>query len=192
MGGGGSKIEETEQERALARVSMQQWNNYLSTYKPFEDDYMDNVDRLNTDEQYNQAASLAALPVEAAYSEAVNDTVSGLNSRAINPNSGVAKSAMTALDTSKRSAKADNITRAQVGQQSRYLGEMGNVVAMGQGQATTAVNGMGDLASLSSREAYNDTNIALNNRQQNRELAGAVAGAGTRYGLELNPSGSGK
>ena len=184
MGGGGdNKIEETPEQRAQADVEMMQWKDYLSKYRPFEDAFMEDVDRMNTGQQYNQAAGLAAVPVESEFSTAVRDTSRAMVVGGLNPNSGAFKSNLSKLDRAKSTTKADNMNQAQVGQQNRYVGGISNIVRMGQGQETEAVQGYGDLASNSGRKANNDAGIALNNRRDNQQIAGAVVGAGTRYGL---------
>ena len=184
MGGGGdNKIEETPEQRAQADVAMMQWKDYLNKYRPFEDAFMEDVDRMNTGQQYNQVAGLAAVPVESQFSTAVRDTSRAMVSGGLNPNSGSFKSNLSKLDRAKSTTKADNMNQAQVGQQNRYVSGISNIVRMGQGQETEAVQGFSDLSSMSSRKAYNDANNALNNRRDNQQLAGAVVGAGTRYGL---------
>ena len=183
MGGDDSKIEETEQQKASAEVAMSQWKDYLEKYRPFEDSYMEDVDRMNTNQQYNQVAGLAAVPVESQFSTAVRDTSRAMVRGGLNPTSGAFKSNLSKLDRAKSTTKADNMNQAQVGQQNRYVSGISNIVRMGQGQETEAVQGYGDLATNSARKASNDAGIALNNRRDNQQLAGAVVGAGTRYGL---------
>jgi hypothetical protein len=184
MGGGGdNKIEETPEQRAQADVAMMQWKDYLNKYRPFEDAFMEDVDRMNTGQQYNQVAGLAAVPVESQFSTAVRDTSRAMVSGGLNPTSGAFKSNLSKLDRAKSTTKADNMNQAQVGQQNRYVSGISNIVRMGQGQETEAVQGYGDLATNSARKASNDAGIALNNRRDNQQLAGAVVGAGTRYGL---------
>lgn len=189
MGGGDNKIEETEQQKASAEVAMSQWQDYLERYRPFEESYMADVDRMNTSQQYNQVAGLAAIPVESKFSTAVADTSRAMSGAGINPNSGMFKSNLNALDRSKSVAKADNINQAQIGQQNRYVTGLQNVVRMGQGQETEAVQGYTNLASMSSQKANSDTATAIGNSQANRQIAGAVIGAGTRYGLRQTDSG---
>lgn len=184
MGGGGdNKIEETPEQRAQADVAMMQWKDYLNKYRPFEDAFMEDVDRMNTGQQYNQVAGLAAVPVESQFSTAVRDTSRAMVSGGLNPTSGAFRSNLSKLDRAKSTTKADNMNQAQVGQQNRYVSGISNIVRMGQGQETEAVQGYGDLATNSARKASNDAGIALNNRRDNQQLAGAVVGAGTRYGL---------
>lgn len=184
MGGGGdNKIEETEQQKALAEVSMKEWRNYLDKYRPFENAYMDDVDRMNTSQQYDQVAGLAAVPVESEFTNAVMQTSDAMVGAGLNPNSGIFKAELDKLDRRKAQVKADSMSQAQLGQQNRYLGGIQNIVRMGQGQATEAVQGFGDMASMSGQKAYNDARNTLENRSNNAQIGGQVIGAGVRYGL---------
>ena len=189
MGGGDNEIEETEQQKALAEVSMKEWQNYLDKYRPFENAYMDDVERMNTTQQYNQVAGLSAVPVESEFSNAVAETSSAMTRGGINPNSGVFKSQMGKLDRAKSSVKADSMSQAQLGQQNRYVGGINNIVRMGQGQATEAIQGFGDMASMSGQKAYNDARNTMQNRNGNAQIGGQVIGAGVRYGLRQTDSG---
>lgn len=184
MGGGGdNKIEETEQQKALAEVSMKEWRNYLDKYRPFENAYMDDVDRMNTSQQYDQVAGLAAVPVESEFTNAVMQTSDAMVGAGLNPNSGIFKAELDKLDRRKAQVKADSMSQAQLGQQNRYVGGIQNIVRMGQGQATEAVQGFGDMASMSGQKAYNDARNTLENRSNNAQIGGQVIGAGVRYGL---------
>jgi hypothetical protein len=184
MGGGGdNKIEETEQQKALAEVSMKEWRNYLDKYRLFENAYMDDVDRMNTSQQYDQVAGLAAVPVESEFTNAVMQTSDAMVGAGLNPNSGIFKAELDKLDRRKAQVKADSMSQAQLGQQNRYLGGIQNIVRMGQGQATEAVQGFGDMASMSGQKAYNDARNTLENRSNNAQIGGQVIGAGVRYGL---------
>ena len=190
MGGGGdNKIEETEQQRALAEVSMKEWQNYLDKYRPFENAYMDDVERMNTTQQYNQVAGLSAVPVESEFTNAVVDTSQAMVGGGINPNSGLFKAELDKLDRRKAEVKADSMSQAQLGQQNRYEGGLSNIVRMGQGQATEAIQGFGDMASMSGQKAYNDARNAMQNRNNNAQIGGQVIGAGVRYGLRQTDSG---
>lgn len=191
MSKGNTSIKETDQQKALAAVSLERWGDYLANYRPFENSYMEDVDRMNTDSQYNQAATLSALPVESVFSGAAIDTASAMASSGINPNSGLFKAELDKIDRKKREVKTDNMNQAQVSQQNSYLGGLQNIVAMGQGQSTEATQGMMDIASLSSQKAYNAANIGLQNQNANREVLGAGVGAATRYGLQQFNTGGG-
>lgn len=183
MGGGDSKIEETEQQKALAEVSMKEWQNYLKNYRPFENAYMDDVERMNTTQQYNQVAGLAAVPVESEFTNAVASTSQAMVGGGINPNSGMFKAELDKLDRRKSEVKADSMSQAQLGQQNRYVGGINNIVRMGQGQATEAIQGFGDMSSMSGQKAYNDARNAMQNRNDNAQIGGQVIGSGVRYGL---------
>ena len=107
----------------------------------------------------------------------------------INPNSGLFKAELDKLDRRKAEVKADSMSQAQLGQQNRYEGGLSNIVRMGQGQATEAIQGFGDMASMSGQKAYNDARNAMQNRNNNAQIGGQVIGAGVRYGLRQYDNG---
>ncbi len=182
-GGGSNKVEETDQQQALASVSMKRWSDYLDNYRPVENNYMRQVDAMNSDSQYQQAANMAAVPVEAQYSQAVNQSATGMLGSGINPNSGLFKAELEKLDRNKRSVKADMMNQGQMSQQNRYIGGLQNVAAIGQGQATTAIDGMGTISSMSAENAYNSANNAMRSTNETRGLVGSGLGMATSYGL---------
>ena len=144
---------------------------------------MDDVDRMNTTQQYDQAAGLAAVPVESEFTQAALNTAEAMTGAGINPNSGLFKAELEKVDRKKAEAKADNINQVQVGQQNRYVQGLQNIVKMGQGAEASAVQGMGALADMSGQRAYENARSNVMNRNANRQVAGQVIGAGTRYGL---------
>ncbi|CAN8139580.1 hypothetical protein THIOSC15_1660001 [uncultured Thiomicrorhabdus sp.] len=60
---------------------------------------------------------------------------------------------------------------------------MGNIVAIGNGQETTAFNSMGNLANQAAGESINDARIDFTNYQTDQDMKGAVVGGLTSYGL---------
>lgn len=190
MGGGGDgKIEETDQQKAFADVTRKKWEQYQKDYKPAENRFMDDVNRRNSDTAYQQAANLASVPVESSFSGQINQAAKQMTSSRVNPNSGLFKEELNKIDRKKESAKSDFQNQAQVSQQDRYTGGLQNIVAMGQGQATQATQGLGDLAGMANQRAANDAQNESQNRQGNRQIAGAVVGAGTAYGLRQSQEG---
>lgn len=185
MGGGGSnKVEETPQQKAFAKVSMQKWSDYKTKYRPYEDKFMRDVDRLNTENSYQQASDLASVPVESEFTGAVMNTASQMTSGGINPNSGKFQEELNKIDRKKQQVKADYQNQAQIGQQDRYVSGVQNIVRMGQGQSTQAMQGLGDVASMANQRASNDANISAQNRYGTQQVVGGVVGGATRYGLQ--------
>lgn len=184
MGGGGdNKIEETPQQRALARASMNRWNDYQQYYRPVENRFMEQVNDMNADGQYSQAANMASIPVEQQFSQAVTQNANQMIGAGINPNSGLFKAELDKLDRNKASVKADMMSQGQMAQQNRYIGGLQNVVAIGQGQATTAMDGMGSISSMSAQKASSEAGLRQQSINDNRGMIGAAAGMATSYGL---------
>jgi hypothetical protein len=183
MGGGGSSIEETKEQKAYADVAMQKWNKYKAMHKPVQDKYMNSVDRRNSQQSYNQVSGIASVPVENQFTQAVTNTAGALASRGVNPNSGMFKEELNKLDRRKQQTKADIMNQAQVSQQGRYTSGLQGIVAMGQGQEAQASAGLGDIASMANQKAANDAQVDSQNRYGLQQVAGGLVGAGTRYGL---------
>jgi len=184
MGGGGSNtIEETEQQKAFAKVTQQKWNDYQQKYRPYENKFMRDVDNLNSQNSYQQVADVASVPVESEFTGAVMNTASQMTNAGINPNSGKFQEELNKIDRKKQQVKADYQNQAQIGQQDRYVSGVQNIVRMGQGQSTQAMQGLGDVASMANQRAQNDANINAQNRYGTQEVVGAAVGGATRYGL---------
>jgi len=182
-GGGDNKIEETEQQKAFAEVAMKQWQDYQQRYRPYENEFMGKVDRLNSENSYQQAADLASVPVESSFTGAVTNSAQQMTQAGINPNSGMFQEELNKIDRKKQQTKSDYQNQAQVSQQDRYTSGIQNIVRMGQGQSTQAMQGLGDVASMANQRAQNDAQLSAQNRYGNQQVVGGVVGAGTRYGL---------
>jgi hypothetical protein len=183
MGGGGGGIEETEGERAQAEVAVKRWADYQEVFKPYENKFMGDVNELNSAANYQRAEELAISPLAASFAEQGMKIQKRNMASGINPNSGKFKSINSEITSSQASAELDTASRANVTQQERYIGGLQNITAMGQGQATTAMNGMADIAQMSQRNARSEAQDALAKRNNVQSGVGAVVGAGTSYGL---------
>jgi isopentenyldiphosphate isomerase len=59
MGGGGSnEVKETSLQRAQADIADEQWSTYQNDLKQYEDLFMDKVDDLNNESEYDRLFSL--------------------------------------------------------------------------------------------------------------------------------------
>jgi len=61
VGKGPEKAPITEQQRALAGIAAEQYNNYMTTYRPFEEKYVTDVMRMSRRQREPQS-SLASIP----------------------------------------------------------------------------------------------------------------------------------
>lgn len=184
MGKGGSnEIQETEAQKAMAGVANQQWQLYKNELQQYENLFMDKVDDLNGDQQYDKLAGTAALGSGQAFGEARAGLADQMAASGIDPTSGKYQGAMNDLETDQALSQTDTTNRAQSSQQDKYVAGLKDVVSIGSGQKAEAMAGMGDVAQSSLNKAISDANSAFQTKQAMAGLVGSVAGAGTAYGL---------
>lgn len=180
MGGGGGGVEETEQQRADARVARSRYDYFEETFKPFENDYIAGVQKRNSEQSHVNLENEVRAGFDSEFSAINKANDSALAEGGFDPNSG--KSMGVAIDTANQhgSSSADAVNRAQVELQDSYVGGLQNVTAIGEGQAATAQKGFGDIASDSARVASNKARNSLYSNNENQTLAGVAVGAGTQ------------
>lgn len=181
--GGGGEIEETEAEKAQAKVAVARWNDYQEQFKPYEDQFMGEVDDLNSSANIDRAQTMAMSPLAQQFAQEGAQIRSQMQSQGVNPNSGKAKSFNSALTSTQAGAEVDAGSRGVSAQNDRYVGGLQNIVAMGQGQAGEAMQGMTDIAQSAQNNAATKAATDLSNTNNIRSGVGAVVGAGTSYGL---------
>lgn len=184
MGKGGSnEIQETEAQKAAADVAMEQWKLYNSDLKQYEDIFMDKVDDLNNESEYDKLAGTAALGTAQSFGEARAGLADSMAAGGVDPTSGKYQAAMSNLETDQALSQTDTTNRAQSSQQDKYVAGLKDVVSIGAGQKAESLAAMGDMATTSLRKSVNDAQISFQNRQATAGMVGTVLGAGTAYGL---------
>ncbi len=191
MGKGGSnEIKETEAQKAAAAVALEQWEIYKNDLQQYEDLFMDKVDDLNRESEYDNIAGMSALGTAQGFGEARSELSVSLAAQGVDPTSGKYQAQMDELETEQALSQTDTSNRAQSSQQDRYVAGLKDVVSIGAGQKAEALAGMGDLANTSLRKAANDAQTSFQNKMATAGLVGTVAGAGTAYGLKEFGAGS--
>lgn len=184
MGKGGSnEIQETEAQNAAAEVAMEQWDLYKNDLQQYEDIFMDKVDDLNNEREYDKLSGTAALGTAQAFGEARVGLAGSLAAGGVDPTSGKYQEAMGALETDQALSQTDTTNRAQSSQQDKYVAGLKDVVSIGAGQKAESLAGMGDVATTSLRKATNDAQSSYQSQQATAGLVGTLAGAATSYGL---------
>ncbi|EHA1065458.1 hypothetical protein I8Y05_000512 [Aeromonas hydrophila] len=189
MGKGGSnEIKETEAQKAAAGVAMEQWNLYKNDLQQYEDIFMDKVDDLNSDREYDKLSGTAALGTAQAFGEARSGLADDLAAGGVDPTSGKYQAAMEGLETDQALSQTDTTNRAQSSQQDKYVAGLKDVVSIGAGQKAESLAGMGDVANSSLRKAVIDAQSSFKDKQATAGLVGTLAGGATAYGLgQLKP-----
>ena len=191
MGKGGSnEIKETEAQKAAAAVALEQWEIYKNDLQQYENLFMDKVEDLNRETEYDNISGTSALGTAQGFGEARDELSNALAAQGADPTSGKYQAQMDELETEQALSQTDTSNRAQSSQQDRYVAGLKDVVSIGAGQKAEALAGMGDLANTSLRKAANDAQTSFQNKMATAGLVGTVAGAGTAYGLKEFRGGS--
>lgn len=184
MGKGGSnEIQETEAQKAAADVAMEQWDLYKNDLQQYEDLFMDKVDDLNNEREYDKLSGTAALGTAQAFGEARVGLAGSLAAGGVDPTSGKYQEAMGALETDQALSQTDTTNRAQSSQQDKYVAGLKDVVSIGAGQKAESLAGIGDVATTSLSKATSDAQSSYQSQQATAGLVGTLAGSATSYGL---------
>ena len=181
MGKGSSSVKETSAEKAAAGVAKEQWDLYKNELSQYEDIFMDKVDDLNNESEYDKLAGTAALGSAQAFGEARQGLADNLAAGGVDPTSGKYQSAMDSLETNQALSQTDNTNRAQSSQQDKYVAGLKDVVSVGAGEKAEALAGYNSIANNSLSKAVNDAQVSQSNSAATAGLVGTASGAGLRY-----------
>lgn len=195
-GGGSEEVKITPEEVEQIKVAEEQWARYEEVGVPLSNAYIERatgyrvgengelniVDGgiLNADGSVKTDASSAIASTNKAYAKGLQH---------FNPNEGRSRTGVVDIEAKKMQTASEAEAGVKLGQQNRWLKGLENVVAMGKGQETTAVNGLMDLSANAASEARQDAYNAFADGQSRKQLAGQVIGAGASLAMGYNHRG---
>jgi hypothetical protein len=182
-GGGGGDIKETNDQRALADIAAQRWQRYQQNFVPVENKYIGDATTANSPSRMQHATEQSQGAVRSEFGQAIASDLGQVTAAGINPNSGTFNAHVDDGNRRMAIAESDNVNKTQQAVDDRQIAGMKNVVAMGNGQATEALSGMGDVATASAQDAATKAVNTHNADSENKYLAAQVAGAGTRTAI---------
>ena len=189
MGGGGSnEVKETSAEKAQASVAADQWSYYQSNLKQYEDLFMDKVDNLNNESNYDNVAGDAATQTSSAFGQARQKTADNLAASGIDPTSGKYQASMKDITNKQVGSQIDTVSRAQNTQADKYTAGLSDVVSIGSGEKADALSGYSSLASSSAAKAASDAESAFNSHSALTNGLGTAAGLYAAYGSKSGGS----
>ncbi|MGZ4968043.1 MAG: hypothetical protein ACXV8O_01390 [Methylobacter sp.] len=167
-GGGGSQTPQTNpEEQALAQISQEKWDAYKAKYIPIENQWIAQSKTLDDPSHHNEASSLASNEVKAQYGSQT-------------PNSAKAMTGGNKIGLSDYLPEANDISqsrnKASLGVTDRYLKGQEGVIAMGQGQSASAIQGLSDVADTSVSGQIGNSRNKFNSDQGNLTAYGMAAG----------------
>lgn len=184
MGGGDApEVEETPEQKELARIAAEKWGKYQETYVPMENRYMERIDDMASEWQGDFVAGAANQSIQSEFSDAQKDIERRQFNTGVNPNSGRFDAATTGLSEARATEGAKAETGARVEQEDAYITGLSNVVKLGQGQSIDAQQGLSEVASNSAARANNAARMEYEDHASTRNMVGTAGGMAASYGL---------
>lgn len=185
MGGGGGDAlgKETNLQKELAAIGTERLQRYFQDFVPAENMMISRVFEMFTPGQYGQVAGDASAAYQQAYDGANQQLVSALTARGVDPSAGAFEQSSRALSRAAARSQGLGVANAMVDQTDRGYAGLSNIVAMGQNQAGSSVQGMGETLGQYRSQADSQARRDLSGLQMGLEVAGTGAGMAGAYGL---------
>ncbi|WP_027252036.1 hypothetical protein [Photobacterium halotolerans] len=176
-GGGGVKVKDSEAEKEMARIAADKWRQYNQTFVPLENQWMKEIEKMRTSDQYSRAAGIGNVSVNAAYGQAMDQLVSqGGNASKLN-------AGINAMASSQHSDRVNTQSRMQQSQTARYFQGLSAINATGAGKEAEAISSMYDGAQVANKYNQQSAMNEYQDKMANQQLIGMGVGAATRWGI---------
>lgn len=161
MGGGGSvEVKETETQKAQAEVAESMWELYQQELAPYEDVFIQDVNKMNNPQAYQKAAGDTNMSYSSQFSDARDNAANSLTSAGVNPNSGKFGTTQNSLTRQQAFQENDAINQAQSSQADQYVGGLEDALAIGSGESTQNMSALDSLSNASNKAAISDARSA--------------------------------
>ncbi|WP_157497748.1 hypothetical protein [Gilvimarinus chinensis] len=182
--GDAQEVEETPFEKEAAKVAQERFEYYEENYEPINAEFRKKVDEMDSDGAYGFAEGAARSGTMAKFGEAKQGVMNSLHASGVNPNSGRSKMAMSSLADAEATSAADTSARSLNSQSDEHATGVANVVAIGNGEATQAQQGLSGLAQQSASKAADDAYATHNSKAARNQAIGSLAGAAAQFGAD--------
>ena len=161
MGGGGSAHRpETETQKAQAEVAESMWELYQQELAPYEDVFIQDVNKMNNPLAYQKAAGDTNMSYSSQFSDARDNAANSLTSAGVNPNSGKFGTTQNSLTRQQAFQENDAINQAQSSQADQYVGGLEDALAIGSGESAQNMSALDSLSNASNKAAISDARSA--------------------------------
>jgi hypothetical protein len=173
MGHKDNSIPETPEEIALAQVASERWQDYQKRFVPVENKAINYVENTNLGPM---AAGMANLGTQEAFSQGEQQVTGNMESRGMRAGSPGFGMNLAGYNINRAESTGLGGANAYGLATTQKLGNLQNLVAMGQGQAGASLSGQSDVAGLASRQATIDAQASIAARGAMGEGIGTFAG----------------
>jgi len=188
MGGGGGSRYEPASKKALAERAAIALKRYGEVFVPLENQYIADVLRSDSPENYQRAMGRATTQAQGIYEPEVATRQRDLTMRGLNPSSGGYQAGSQALMAAQNRAMGQSGADAGLGVTDQKLMGMQNIVKMGQGLAQDSMEGQIALAENRSQRLRDQIGYDLGDRTAAGQAVGTAVGMAAGYGLNRNNS----
>lgn len=182
VGGGDGKVEETAEERELARIGLDKVKRYQEVNKPIEDAWM--ARRKEQGRIRDEAARETTSQTRRAFGNAKEQVTASLSSAGMG--GGRAAEAVSGLARDEATSMALGQAGAREAADDNYVAGLQGVVDLGRGQSASAINELSGVASAAGANARHDARLAQQARADDAAGLGMVAGLGAQQVIDRN------
>ncbi len=182
-GGGGSDPKERASQKALAERAAIALKRYGEVFVPLENQYIGDVQNMDSPESYARVMGAASNQAQNVYEPEVALRQRDMMARGLNVNSGGYQAGSQALMEAQSRAMGQSAADAGLTQTDQKLMGMQNLVKMGQGISSEAMEGQIGLAQNRSQRLRGQLEADLGDRTAMGQAIGGAAGMAAGYGL---------
>lgn len=181
--GDAPEVKETAQQRAFAQIAAQRMADYRQRWLPLQRTLIRDVQQMGRADsaERKEASGKAATDSAIRFGEAKGALEGALSSSTGGPASGKFKLSSAGLGDDEATSRGLGMAASDAAIDDAYTQGLASIAAMGRGESAGAVQGMGDIAQMSGRQAAMDAQMSLERRAGQRQLAGQALGLGAAY-----------
>lgn len=182
-GGGDNRIKDTAAQKALASIAAQRFNLYQQYYVPLENEFMNSVFSMKDPAAFQNVEGFVNALQQPEFQAARADMQRKAFSAGVDPTSGQFQDRSQKLSEAQARGMGLGTAEGLSAQRDRYYQGMGNIIAMGQGQAGSAISGISDVGNLAQERAIAEAKQSFQDSQSVNTIVGQGLGLGTGFAL---------
>lgn len=188
-GGGDGRVKDTAAQKALASIAAQRFNLYQQYYVPLENEFMNSVFSMKDPSAFANVEGFVTSLQQPEFQDARSQMQRQAFAAGADPTSGQYQARAQQMQNTQARGMALGTAEGLSGQLDRYYQGMGNIIAMGQGQAGSAISGISDVGELAQRRAISEAQQEFRRSEAGRTIVGQGLGLGA--GLAFTQGGRG-
>jgi hypothetical protein len=190
-GGGSTTIKDTPQQKALAKIAAQRFNLYQQYFVPLENQFIAESLAQRDPSTFDNVSAFVSAVQQPDFQRQISQIQQQQFQQGVDPTSGQFVGRSRELSEGQARGMGLGTAEALSGQVDRYYQGLQNIIALGEGQAGTAVAGLSDVAQMAQRTGAAEAKTAFQRGQAVPTAVGTGLGLGIGYGLAGRTGGDG-